>query len=296
MKILLTGKNGQLGWELNRILSQVGTVFAMCRDQLDLSKPETFGPIIQDIRPNIIVNAAAYTAVNKAESEPELAMTINGISPGVIAEEAKKIGAAVVHYSTDYVFDGKANSPYTEDDPTCPLSVYGKSKLIGEKSVMQSGIPHIILRTSWIYSLRGSNFLLTIQKLARSKKKLRIVDDQIGAPTWSRSIAQGTLHFLKKYINDGFTKQKVFTDSGIFHLSCSGKTSWFGFAKRILELSDLQNSTKLAPIPTIEYPTPAVRPRYSLLSNRKFKRVFQHDMPKWQDALYECLSSIEKQP
>ncbi len=294
MKILLTGKNGQVGWELNHSLSKLGTVFVMSRNEMDLSKPETLGSIIQEIEPNIIINAAAYTAVDKAESEPELAMTVNGIAPGVIAEEAKKIGAGMIHYSTDYVFDGKSTSPYKEEDPICPLNVYGKSKLTGEKGVIQAGIPHIILRTGWVYSLRGNNFLLTMQKLAQTRKQIKVVDDQTGGPTWARAIAKGTAQILKQCLKESTPKSQVFSHSGIFNMSCGGKTSWFGFANKILELSGFLEGTEVVPIPTIEYPTPAVRPRNSLLSNRKLKQVFHHEMPQWQDALQECLNSALK--
>ena len=290
MKILLTGKNGQVGWELNHSLSKLGTVFSMGRDNMDLSKPETLRPVIQDIRPDIIINAAAYTAVDKAESEPDLAMIVNGIAPGVIAEEAKKIGAGMIHYSTDYVFDGKATSPYKEEDAPCPLNIYGKSKLAGDQAVMQANIPHIILRTAWVYSLRGSNFLLTMQKLAQSKNQIKVVDDQIGSPTWSRAIAEGTARILEHCRSTG--KSKIFSHSGVFNMSCGGETSWFGFAKKILELSG--ENTELIPIPTIEYPTPTARPESSLLSNRKLKQVFHHEMPHWQDALLECLNSDHK--
>lgn len=290
MKILLTGKNGQVGWELNRSLSKLGTIFAMGRDQMDLSKPETLGPIIQEIRPDIIINAAAYTAVDKAESEPELAMTINGVAPGVIAEEAQKIGAGMIHYSTDYIFDGKATSPYKEDDPTFPLSVYGKSKLAGEKAVIQVGIPHIILRTGWVYSLMSNNFLLTMQKLAQSRKQIKVVNDQTGGPTWSRSIARGTKHIMEQFLNGDTATSKVFTGSGVFHMTCGGETSWFGFANKILELSRLSKDAEVIPIPTIDYPTPATRPIYSRLSNKKLKQVFHHEMPQWYEALQECLN------
>jgi dTDP-4-dehydrorhamnose reductase len=291
MKILLTGKNGQVGWELNRSLSRLGTIFALGRNDMDLSKPESLGPVIQDIRPDIIINAAAYTAVDKAESESELAMTVNGIAPGVIAEEAKKIGAGMIHYSTDYIFDGKANSPYKEESATCPLNVYGKSKLAGEKAVAQASKNHIILRTSWVYSLRGRNFLLTMQKLSQTRNLIKIVDDQIGCPTWARTIAEGTAHILKQGLKGSTVKSSIFPHPGIFHMSCEGKTSWFGFAKTILELSGLSEGIEVLPIPTIEYPTPAVRPRYSLLSNRKLKQVFHHKMPQWQDTLQKCLIS-----
>ena len=294
MKILLTGKNGQVGWELNRSLAKLGTVFAMGRDQMDLSKPETLGHVIQEIRPDIIVNAAAYTAVDKAESEPELAMTVNGIAPGVLAEEAQKIGAGMIHYSTDYVFDGKATLPYKEENPTFPLSVYGKSKLAGEKAVGQAGIDHIIIRTGWVYSLRGSNFLLTMQKLAQNRKQIKVVDDQTGGPTWSRSIAEGTAHILKQSLKGDATTSKGFSHSGVFHMSCGGETNWFGFANKILEFSGLSKSVELIPIPTIEYPTPAVRPQYSLLSNSKLKQAFDYEMPQWQEALQECLDSVPK--
>ena len=290
MKILLTGKNGQVGWELNCLLSKFATVFALGRDQMDLSKPDTLSSIIQEIRPEIIINATAYTAVDKAEAEPELAMTVNGIAPGVIAEEAQKIGAGVIHYSTDYVFDGEATSPYKEEDPTNPLSVYGRSKLAGEKAITRAGIPHIIIRTGWVYSLRGSNFLLTMQKLAQARDQIKVVDDQIGGPTWSRSIAEGTMRILEPSLKGDAIKSPIFSHSGIFHMTCGGKTNWFGFANKILELSNLSEGAEVISIPTIEYPTPAIRPKYSLLSNRKLQQAFHHEMPQWQEALRECLS------
>jgi dTDP-4-dehydrorhamnose reductase len=291
MRILLIGKNGQVGWELNHLLSSIGTVFAMSKKQMDLSKPETLSPVIQEIHPDIIINAAAYTAVDKAESEPELAMTINGIAPGVIAQEAKKIGAGMVHYSTDYVFDGKSTSPYKEKDLPCPLSVYGKSKFAGDKGVIQANIPHIILRTSWVYSLRGSNFLLSIQKLAQTRNQIKVVDDQIGAPTWSRAIAEGTVRILQQCKVEENTIN--FVHSGVFNMSCDGQTSWFNFAKQILEVSGLTKDIELIPIPNIEYPTAAVRPKNSLLSNTKLKQTFHYDMPHWTIALNECLNSSQ---
>ena len=294
MRILLTGKNGQIGWELNRSLSTLGTVYAMGRDQIDLSQPETLGSIIQEIKPDIIINAAAYTAVDKAESEPELAMTVNGIAPGMIAQEAKKIGAGMIHYSTDYVYDGKAKFPYKEEEPTCPLSVYGKSKLAGDQGVIQAGIPHIIFRTGWVYSLRGSNFLLTMQKLAQTRAQIKVVNDQTGGPTWSRSIAEGTARILEQCLQRNTKKSELFSHSGIFNMSCGGETSWFGFAKKIFELSGLLKDTELISIPTIEYPTPAVRPRNSLLSNKKLIQAFHHELPHWQEALQECLNSAPR--
>jgi dTDP-4-dehydrorhamnose reductase len=289
MKILLTGKNGQVGWELNYSLSKFATVFAMGRDQMDLSRPETLSSIIREIRPDIIINAAAYTAVDKAEAEPELAMTVNGVAPGVIAEEAQKIGAGLIHYSTDYVFDGKAASPYKEEDPTNPLSIYGKSKLAGEQAIMRAGIPHIIIRTGWVYSLRGSNFLLTMQKLAQARNQIKVVDDQIGGPTWSKTIAEGTVRIIEPSLKGDSIKSSIFSHSGVFHMTCGGKTSWFGFANKVLKLSNLSEGAEVIPIPTIEYPTPAIRPKYSLLSNRKSQQAFHLEMPQWQEALRECL-------
>jgi dTDP-4-dehydrorhamnose reductase len=287
MRILLTGKNGQVGWELNRSLSALGTLYALGRDEMDLSKPETLGPVIQEIKPHLIINAAAYTAVDKAESEPELAITINGVAPRVLAQEAKKVGATMIHYSTDYVFDGKATSPYQEEDTPCPLSVYGESKLAGENGVRQAGIPHIIFRTSWVYSLRGSNFLLTMQKLAKTRAQIKIVQDQVGAPTWSKAIAEGTTEIIQHCMSP--THALTVPESGLFHLSCGGETNWFVFAKTILELCGLSNNTELIPIPTTEYPTPAIRPQYSQLSNRKLKQIFDYEMPQWQKALQNCL-------
>jgi dTDP-4-dehydrorhamnose reductase len=294
MKILLAGKDGQVGWELNRSLSKLGTVFAMGREDMDLSKPETLRPVIQDIRPDIIINAAAYTAVDKAESEPDLAMIVNGIAPGVIAKEAKKIGATVIHYSTDYVFDGKATSPYKEENPTNPLNVYGKSKLAGEQAVTQAGIPHIIFRTSWVYSLRGGNFLTTMQKLAQTRKQIKVVADQTGTPTSARAIAESTTHILGQSLKAGNEKFSIFSHPGIFHMSCGGETNWFGFANTILKLSGLSEGTEVTPIPTSEYPTSATRPKYTQLSNKKLKQVFHHVMPPWQDALQECLGFVPK--
>jgi dTDP-4-dehydrorhamnose reductase len=294
MKILITGKNGQVGWELNHILSKTDTVFAMGRDQMDLSKPETLGSVIQEVRPDIIINAAAYTNVDKAESEHELAMTVNGVAPGMIAEEARKIGAGMIHYSTDYVFDGNTKSPYKEEDPTYPLSVYGKSKLAGENAVIQAGIAHIIIRTGWVYSLRSSNFLLTMQKLAQTRKQIRIVNDQTGAPTWAKAIAKGTALIVERSLKRSVTNPQAISGLGVFHMTCSGETSWFGFANKIFELSGLSENTELLPILTTDYPTPAVRPQYSLLSNRKLKQLFHYEMPHWQDALWECLDSTIK--
>jgi dTDP-4-dehydrorhamnose reductase len=287
MKILLTGKTGQVGGELNNILKDIGELIAVGREHLDLSKITSIEPAILDIQPDIIINAAAYTAVDKAEEVPELAMTINGIAPGVLAKAAKKIGASLIHYSTDYVFDGRSDTPYREEDITCPLSIYGESKLAGEKSIAEAGIPYLILRTSWVYSLQGKSFLRTIKKLAEEKDTLRIVDDQIGAPTWAGSIALATRKILQQYLRDGSDPSL----SGIFHLTCQGKSSWYDFAKEILNISSASQNTQLLPIPTSDYPTPATRPLYSLLSNDKLEKVFGFKMPHWHDSLKDCINS-----
>jgi dTDP-4-dehydrorhamnose reductase len=287
MKILLTGKTGQIGGELNNILKDMGELVSVGREQLNLSKINSIEPAVLDIKPDIIINAAAYTAVDKAEEEPDLAMTINGVAPGVLAEAAKKVGASLIHYSTDYVFDGRSNTPYREEDVTCPLSIYGESKLAGEKNIAEAGIPFLILRTSWVYSLQGKSFLRTIKKLAAEKSTLRIVDDQIGAPTWSRSIALATHKIIEQCLKDK-AKSSL---SGIFHLTCQGRSSWYDLAKEILNISSAFQNTQLLPIPTSDYPTPATRPLYSLLSNDKLEKVFGFKMPHWHDSLKDCINS-----
>ena len=290
MKILLTGKTGQVGGELNNILKDMGELVSVEREQLDLSKIDSIEPAVLDIQPDIIINAAAYTAVDKAEEEPDLAMTINGVAPGVLAKAAKKAGASLIHYSTDYVFDGCSETPYREEDTTCPLNIYGESKLAGEKSIAEAGIPYLILRTSWVYSLQGKSILRTIQKLAAEKDTLRIVDDQIGAPTWARSIALAT----RKIIEQCLINRAKPSLSGVFHLTCQGQTSWHDFAKEILDLTGASQDTQLLPIPTSDYPTPAVRPLYSMLSNDKLKKIFAFEMPHWNDALIDCMHSKRK--
>ena len=291
MKILLIGKTGQIGGELKNIVGDLGTLIAIDRQQLDLSNPESIEPSILRIQPEIIINAAAYTGVDKAEEEPDLAMAVNGTGAGLLAKAAKKVGAGLIHYSTDYVFDGCSETPYKEEDPTNPLNVYGKSKLEGEKALAKAGIPYIILRTSWVYSLRGKNFLLSMQELAKKKDSLRIVNDQIGAPTWARSIAKGTHKILGQCLNQNWPKIKDSSLSGIFHLTCQGKTNWYRFANEIINLSGIDQNIALQPIPTSEYPTPAIRPLYSLLSNEKIKNVFSLDMPQWEEALKDCMNS-----
>ena len=291
MKILLTGKTGQIGKELNNIVGDLGNLITVDREQLDLSKPNSIEPVILDIKPDIIINPAAYTAVDKAEEEPDLAMTVNAIAPGLLAKAAKKVGAGLVHYSTDYVFDGCSGIPYKEEDPPNPLNVYGQSKLAGEKAVAKIGIPFLIIRTGWVYSIHGKNFFRTIKKLAKEKDILQVIDDQIGAPTWARSLAQRTHQTLKQCLNKKWLENKDPSLSGIFHLTCQGKTSWHGFAREILNMSDASQNIKLIAIPTSDYPTPATRPSNSLLNNEKIQKVFGLDMPNWEDALKDCMDS-----
>lgn len=292
-KILLVGKNGQVGWELQRALATLGDVVAIDRQGMDLAKPDSIRNAIRVIRPDLIVNAAAYTAVDKAESEPDLAMAINGIAPGIMAEEAKQLGAAMVHYSTDYVFDGTKPSPYTEEDIPNPISVYGKTKLVGEQAVQAAGIPHLIFRTSWVYGLRGRNFLLTILRLAKEREELKVVNDQIGAPTWSRMIAEATSQIVAQWCASVSPLTAV---SGLYHMTAADKTSWYGFAKTVIEsvpsLYTPHLSLKLIPIPTAQYQLPAPRPSNSILSSSKLNRVFALGLPSWDISLALCMEEL----
>ena len=291
MKILLTGKTGQIGEELNNIVGDLGNLITVDKEQLDLSKPNSIEPVILDIKPDIIINSAAYTAVDKAEQEPDLAMTVNALAPGLLAKAARKVGAGLIHYSTDYVFDGCSEIPYKEEDPTNPLNVYGKTKLAGEKAIAEVGVPFLIIRTSWVYSLHGKNFLRTIKKLAEEKDIIQVVDDQIGAPTWARSVALKTHQILKQCLNKKWLETKDSNLSGIFHMTSQGETSWHGFAREVLNMSNTSQNIKLIAIPTSDYPAPAVRPPNSLLNNEKIQKVFGIDMPHWEDALKDCMDS-----
>lgn len=289
--ILLTGASGQVGWELQRSLSTLGRVVAPAHDELDLSRPDTLPTFIQNIKPDLIVNPAAYTAVDKAESEQELAYAINAEAPGVLAREAAKRGISLVHFSTDYVFDGNRLDAYYETDKPNPLGVYGASKLAGEETVQTSGADHLILRTSWVYGLRGKNFLLTMQRLARERDKLSVVADQFGAPTWARSIADATAQMLSLWLSPGASVEDRKRLSGVYHLTCGGRTSWHGFAEAVLQ--NIQSGGEKIPvlkaISTAEYPTPAKRPSNSVLSNEKLQKTFGIALPAWDTALALCL-------
>ncbi len=286
-KILLTGKNGQVGWELQRTLAPLGHVIARDSRELDLASPDAIRAALRDIRPDLVVNAAAYTAVDKAESEPGLAWAVNGDAPGILAEEAKRLNALLLHYSTDYVFDGTQSGPYTEQDPPNPQGVYGQSKLAGEQAVQASGCAHLILRTSWVYGGRGKNFLLTMLRLAREKEELNVVDDQIGAPTWSRLIAEATAQIVAQRHAPSF-------QGGLYHLSAAGETSWHGFTQAIFaaQSARLERLPRLHPIPSSEYPLAAPRPKNSVLANDKLLQNFGLALPNWQQGLSLCMEGM----
>ena len=285
LKILLTGASGQVGYELARSLQGVGEVVALDRAQLDLSDLDQVRDVIRRVRPGLIVNPAAYTAVDKAEAEPALAHRVNAEAPGVMAQEARALGAAMVHYSTDYVFDGTQPLARVEDDATGPLNVYGASKLAGEQAIAAAGIPHLIFRTSWVYGMRGKNFLLTMLRLARERDELRVVNDQHGAPTWSRTIADTTALVLSQAHAGGGEWWKQ--NSGVYHLSAQGQTTWYEFTRAIVAQAGLE--CRVVPITSAEYPVPARRPQYSALSSERLMARFCH-LPDWKEALRLCMA------
>ncbi len=292
MKILITGRNGQVGWELQRALAPLGQIAALDRAQLDLADPDSIRQAVRHAGPDLIVNAGAYTAVDKAEQEPDLAMAVNGTAPGVLAEEARRLGAAIIHYSTDYVFDGRKNAPYEEIDAPNPQGVYGASKLAGEKAVAAVGAPHLTLRTSWVYGLRGKNFLLTMLRLAGERDELRVVDDQIGAPTWSRMIAEATAAIVAQGHAHGGIARLLADRGGLYHLTAGGQTSWFGFASAIVAHAPKQ--PRMTPITTAEYPLPAKRPAYSVMSSARLERAFGIALPDWRAALALCMQELAR--
>ena len=274
MRILLTGRNGQVGWELERTLAPFGEVIALDRKQLGLADEASIRRATRAAAPNVIVNAAAYTAVDRAESEPVLASAVNGVAPGILAEEARSGNALLVHYSTDYVFDGEKGVPYREDDPTSPVSVYGRSKLEGEQAIQAAGCRHLILRTGWVYAARGNNFVRTMLKLARERGELSVVGDQTGSPTSAHELAAATATLLA---------QGPPAD-GIYHLSAAGETSWYDYALAIISLTGLVD-TKVRRITTADYPTAARRPRYSVLSNEKIRNAAGIALADWRAPL-----------
>lgn len=280
--ILLTGAAGQLGCELVRALAPLGEVVGLDRTQLDLADASAIAATVRGAKPSLIVNAGAYTAVDLAEQEAGLAHAVNGVAPGVLAEEAKRLGAVLVHYSTDYVFDGAARVPYDEDAPARPLSSYGRSKLEGERAIEASGAHALVFRTSWVYGRRGKNFLVTIERLARERPEIRVVDDQTGVPNWCRELARSTARVAARGL------PWLAERSGLYHMSATGSTTWYGFARTIL--ADVP-SVWVVPIPTSDYPTPARRPAYGVLGTAKFERTFGFALPDWRASLAECLAS-----
>ncbi len=289
MKILLLGKNGQVGWELQRSLAPLGEVIALGSDIANFTDLAGLADIVRTVAPDVIVNAAAHTAVDKAESESELARAINALAPAVLAEEAKRLNAWLVHYSTDYVFDGSGEKPWLETDATGPLSVYGATKLEGEQNIQQSGCKHLIFRTSWVYGARGGNFARTMLRLAQERDTLKVIDDQIGAPTGADLLADVTAHAIR-------TAQRNPDVSGLYHLVAGGNISWHGYASFVLEYArrsgvELKAET-IEPVPTCAFPTPARRPHNSRLNTDKLRRMFDLNLPHWQAGVERMLTEI----
>ena len=295
MSILLFGKGGQVGWELQRSLSVLGTVTALDFDSTehcgDFSRPQSVADTVRALRPDVIVNAAAHTAVDKAESEPEFARTLNATTPGLLAEEAARLGALLVHYSTDYVFDGSGTRPWVETDAPAPLSVYGRTKLEGEQRIQASGARHLILRTSWVYAARGGNFAKTMLRLAQERDRLTVIDDQWGAPTGADLLADATAHAVRHL-------QRRPEDAGLYHLVAAGETNWHAYARCVIEQAQrLRPELKItarevAAVPTSAFPTPAVRPHNSRLDTRRFQSTFGLALPHWQAGIARMLAEI----
>ena len=295
MKILLLGKNGQVGWELQRSLAPLGEVLALDRHSTDycgdLSQPERLAQTILAYRPDVIVNAAAHTAVDKAESEPELARCLNATAPAALAQAAAQVGAWLVHYSTDYVFNGQGHRPWQEGDTTGPLSVYGQTKLAGEQAIVASGCKHLIFRTSWVYAARGGNFAKTMLRLAAERERLTVIDDQHGAPTGADLIADVTAHAIRS----AFLQPTL---AGIYHLVAAGETTWHGYASHVIaQARQMQPDvglkvSEIAPVPTTAFPTPAMRPLNSRLSAHKLQHAFGLVLPPWQQGVDRMLAEI----
>ena len=288
-RVLLLGAGGQLGMQLAQKLAAEVELTALARAEVDFTDLDAIRTAIRKAEPEIVVNAAAYTAVDRAESEPELARLVNAVASGVIAEELAKTNGWLIHYSTDYVFDGSGTEPWRETDATGPLSVYGQTKLDGELAIAATGCRHVILRTSWVYAAVGKNFLHTMLRLGRERERLNVVDDQIGAPTTAEAITEATRAVLRQLAADGDDRLV----SGVYHLACGGATSWCGFAREIFEIfASRQKAPEAAPIPTEAYPTPARRPRNSRLCCDKFVGTFGFSMPEWPDALREVAQGM----
>jgi dTDP-4-dehydrorhamnose reductase len=286
VRILLTGKNGQVGSELARALAPLGELVAFDRTGLDLAVPDQIVSAVRSARPDVLVNAAAYTAVDRAENEADAAHAINAAAVAVLAEEAKRAGALLVHYSTDYVFDGTKDAPYVEDDPPNPLNAYGRSKLAGERAISNAGGAYLILRTSWVYAPHGKNFFLTVKRLLRERRELRVVSDQFGAPTLAGALARATADLLERHGVAALGERR-----GIYHATASGSTSWHGFATEIARLEGIDAGVRVAPVSSDEYPTRARRPRNSRLSSEKLLQQFGVALPSWETSLQDCYST-----
>jgi dTDP-4-dehydrorhamnose reductase len=302
-RILLTGVSGQLGWELRRALMPLGDLICTAgpdqalrgTEVLDLADADATRAFVRRVSPDFVVNPAAYTRVDNAEDEVPLARGINAVAPAVLAEEARRCGALMVHYSTDYVFDGQASRPYNEHYPPSPINVYGQTKLDGELAIQASGVPHLILRTSWLYGGRGNNFLLTILRLAARQGELRVVDDQTGAPTWARQVAEATAQILAQGTQLG--RAWIEERAGVYHLTAGGSTTWFGFARAILQHAEgAARSAKLVPIPTVDFPTRATRPTYSVLDCGKTASVFHLELSPWEEQLARVMEEVNPPP
>jgi dTDP-4-dehydrorhamnose reductase len=310
MRILLLGKGGQVGWELQRSLSTLGQVTALDFDTTemdgmpvcgDFSQPERVAQTVRALKPDVIVNAAAHTAVDKAESEPEFARLLNATTPGLIAQEAQQLGAWLIHYSTDYVFDGSGSTPWVEDAATAPLNVYGQTKLEGEQAVVQSGCQHIILRTSWVYGARGGNFAKTMLKLAQEREELKVINDQVGAPTGADLLADVTAHIIARIKSKAEASSNAATLSqalsGIYHCVAAGQTTWFDYANHVLSTAKsikpaMDIKARVLPVPTSAFPTPAKRPHNSRLNTGKLQHTFCLTLPHWQIGVNRMLTEF----
>ena len=299
MKILLLGCNGQVGWELQRSLAPLGEVLALSRHSReacgDLSQPEALVQTVMNFHPQVIVNAAAHTAVDKAESEPELAQLLNATAPGALAQAAKAVGAWLVHYSTDYVFNGQGDAPWQEDDATAPLNVYGQSKREGERLIAASGCQHLIFRTSWVYASQGGNFAKTMLRLAQERERLTVIDDQWGAPTGADLIADVTAHAVRQVTSAAHAAQAL---SGTYHLVAAGQTTWHGYARHVIETAQHGHPhlsfkvQDIAPVASSAFVTPARRPHNSRLNTGKLQTTFGLQMPHWQQGVDRLLAEI----
>ncbi|MCA9296671.1 MAG: dTDP-4-dehydrorhamnose reductase, partial [Phycisphaerales bacterium] len=290
IKILLTGRDGQIGRELRPLLGEIGECVATSRLELDLLNPAAIRDTIAAIAPDIIINAAGYTQVDRAEHEPDVAMAVNANAPRALAENAARCNASIIHLSTDYIFDGRSRSPYTTDAPAAPLNAYGRSKLAGEQAIRASNADHLVLRTSWIYGFQGRNFLRTMLRLADERDQLDIVDDQTGTPTWSRTVARAIVSIIRSAWHDGTDAHpRGFGEAaGTYHVANTGEATWFDFAQAIFDLAQLERTPALRPIPTSSYPTPAERPAYSVLDVSETVTTFGLMLPTWRDALNEA--------